>query len=878
MNTIRVLLLVSLTCAAAVAQQPKIESLSPSQGPITGDTIVTVKGANFTGATVTLDRKPITPLSQSDAEIRLQMPKHDNGYALISARNPGGAAYGEYLYVPPRLDEIPPGYITTVAGVGLFVRDYGPAVKATVLPAGLAFAADGTLYIAEPGNNKVTRVRTDGTIERVAGGVEVCCGAPPRDGGAAVDAPVSFPLSVALDPSGNLYIPDHNNRIRRVDVNTGIISTIAGNGVPGYSGDGGAATEARIGLPTHIAADAEDVFFVDFDTMRVRRIHLADGTISTFAGNGQAGLSGDGGPAIAAQFNMGDSDKGHLALDPAGNLYIADTTNYRIRRVDRKTSVITTFYTLPQNSPSAPDNVGEIRALAFDRDGNAYFGGNGRIVKVSPDSRFITSWGGGGVYTLPVEGSPPTGSLGHNTGIAIDNAGNIVFSDDAIGRVRRINIASGLLETVAGIGPAIIGENGPALATTFTAVNDVTFDPDGNLLIAETLRLRKLDRGGNIATIGGTGSFVGVSPPAPASQVVIAPTGITLDAVGDAEMADLSVIDHIDADGTLRQIAGRSGICGYSGDGGPATQATLCQAWDITRDRDGNLFIADTNNNRIRRVDATTGIITTVAGNGAPPNGYERYGRGTTCGDGGPAIDACLNTPFNITSDAEGNLFFSDAPEIRKIDRNGIISRFAPLPNTQKMFFDHGFLYTGQIAGVFRLDASAVLTRLAGSGTGSGTDSGFSGDGGPALSARVTAGAPAIDAEGNLFFIDGSRRIRAVRYGAVLAPPNATIQASAQGSKIRAVVFDATGGPAPGVRVDFAAPASGASCSLSSTFAITDATGVANVSCTSNCVAGSYAVTARPLTASATASVSFTNAGGPCRRSVRSVPFRPTSP
>jgi hypothetical protein len=129
----------------------------------------------------------------------------------------------------------------------------------------------------------------------------------------------------------------------------------------------------------------------------------------------------------------------------------------------------------------------------------------------------------------------------------------------------------------------------------------------------------------------------------------------------------------------------------------------------------------------------------------------------------------------------------------------------------------------------------------------------------------------AVDAEGNLYFQDASnRRIRAVRYGAVLAPAGATIAASANGSTIRVTVRDSRGVPAPSVRVDFTAPSSGASCTLSSSFAITDADGLAAVSCTANCISGTYSVSARPLTASSTASVSFTNATGPCRhRSVR---------
>jgi sugar lactone lactonase YvrE len=858
-------LLVALTCASALAQQPRIDSVSPAQGPIAGGTIVTVKGSGLGAAAVKLGTAALTPLSQRDDEIRLQMPRHDNGYAVISARNAGGSAYGEFLYVPPRLDELPPGSITTVAGIGTYARDFGPAVNATVRPSGLAYDKAGNLYIADTGYDKVTRVRPDGTIERVTG----VNGIVPGDGLPAVEASVIFPLAVAVDPAGNVYIPDHRYYIRKVDAATGLISTIAGDGTQGFSGDGGPAVNAKIGLPTHIAADGDDLFFVDFDAHRVRRIHFADGTISTFAGNGTAGFSGDGGPATAASFNLGDSDEGHLALDPAGNLYIADTINFRIRRIDRKSGVITTFYVLPQ-SGATPDGVLGVRSLAFDSAGNAYYGGSGRIVKLDAAGHFVKSWGNG-TYGLPIEGASALASgLGHVVGLAIDGSGNVVFSDDAIGRVRRIDLADDTLHTVAGIGPATVGENGPPIAALLQPT-DIAFDLQGRLLIAEPLRLRRLEADGNLATIGGTGSFIGTFAPAPAKNVVIAPASIEIDRDGNVEMADLSVVDRIDRAGTLRWIVGHDATCALTGDGGPAAQATLCQAWDATRDRDGNLLIADTNNNRVRRVDAKSGIITTIVGNGGPVNGYEGYNHGRSCGDGGKAIDACLNTPYGIELDDAGDLFIAEGGTIRKVEAaTGTINTFA-LGFTSKMLFSRGYLYA-KYGPIVRYDRAGVQTTVAGHAGDSVSNDVPIEDGGPALAANIPpagqADGFAIDAEGNLFFT-ASNRVRAVRYGAVLAPAGATISAAANGSTINVTVRDASDNLAPSVRVDFTAPATGATCTFSSAFAITDANGTAAVSCTPNCVAGAYGVTARPLTASSTATVPRTNSGACKPRAVR---------
>ncbi len=221
-----------------------------------------------------------------------------------------------------------------------------------------------------------------------------------------------------------------------------------------------------------------------------------------------------------------------------------------------------------------------------------------------------------------------------------------------------------------------------------------------------------------------------------------------------------------------------------------------------------------------------------------------------------------------LAVDSEGNVYVAHVDtsgRIRKITSGGLITTLAEVPAT-KLTTSGPVLYAVSGDRVVRVEPDGMQRVIAG-----GNGIGFSGDGGPATNAaiyaRKQAHGLAIDRDGNLYFSDGdNRRIRAVRYGAVLAPPNATIQTSVEGSRIRAVIFDSSGKPAPGVRVDFAAPASGASCMLSSPFAVTDGSGAGSVTCTPNCAAGTYTVTARPLAASIIASVSFTNGGGPCRR------------
>lgn len=863
----RVILALLLLAGSAFAQEPRIDSVSPAQGPIAGGTTVTVKGANFPGATVRLDRNPVTPLSQTGSEIRLQMQPHDNGYVVISVDNASGTAYGEFLYVPPRLEEIPPGYITTVAGVGNYVRTFGSANKAFVLPGTAAYDAAGNLYVTEAGQHRVVRIDATGDIHEFASG-NFYLGETTPDNVPAIGGGVSFPFGIAVGPGGNVYIGTHSPLLRMVDVRTGLITTVAGTNSIGFSGDGGPARNALIGQATSVASDGSNVYFLDWDNTRVRRID-ANGIITTVAGNGIVGYSGDGGPATAASFHWTTSDDGYLALDAQGNLFIDDQANGAIRRVDKSTGIITTFYK-PASGFTSQDGVGAIRSIALDREGNLYYGGSGKIVKVNPSGQFVMAWGPGG-YVFIEDGpiTPATVRMGLVGGLTIDRDGNIVFCDVFFSRVRRINVTTSRLDTIAGIFPAYQNENGPALAAPIMDDNmDIAVDHDGNLLIGD-FRLRRLDRSGNVLTIAGGHPGANIIDNVPADKMINACLGIDVTADGGIDLANSGDISHLDTSQIVHRLGGKDATCAFDGDGGPFKEAHLCQPWDTARDAAGNLYIADTNNNRIRRVDALTGIITTAAGNGGPVNGLERYGQGSFCGDGGPARDACINTPYGVTVGPDGSIFVAENwRRIRRIRPDGTINTFAEESHgfSKIVAGPGGYLYGAGITEAGRFDQNGHYTALAGNG-----EQGFSGDGGPAKAARMNNGSQAtgvaVDREGNLYIQDASnRRIRAVRYGAVLAPEGSTIAVIADGTSIRATVRTVTGGPAASVRVDFSAPSTGASCILSSPFAITDADGIVRVSCTSNCVPGSYSVTAKLLNSSSTGSISFTNGSGPCRR------------
>jgi sugar lactone lactonase YvrE len=312
-----------------------------------------------------------------------------------------------------------------------------------VLPSAIVFDAQGNLYFAETGNHVVRSFSTAGVIATVAGsGVQGFGG----DGGAATAAELDSPGGLAMDAAGNLFIADtHNHRVREVAGATGIITTVAGTGAAGFSGDGAAATAARLDLPTALAVDAVgNVYVADMDNHRVRRIAAGTGVITTVAGNGVEGFAGDGGSATAASI---DSPNG-LAVDSAGNLYIADTHNGRVREVSAATGIISTV-------------AGTGAEQAFGGDGGA-----------------ATAAG----LALP-------------RGLTIDAAGNIYVADSGNHRVRRIS-AAGTITTVAGQGTeAFAGDGAPAVAASLDSPRAVAMSPGGLLTLADTdnQRIRQLD-------------------------------------------------------------------------------------------------------------------------------------------------------------------------------------------------------------------------------------------------------------------------------------------------------------------------------------------------------------------------------------------------
>jgi uncharacterized protein (TIGR03437 family) len=352
----------------------------------------------------------------------------------------------------------------------------------------------------------------------------------------------------------------------------GTINTFAGKGGLGFSGDGGPATSAQLSSPNGLAVDkAGNLFIVDAGNHRIRKVDTS-GIISTVAGNGGTGFSGDGGPATSATFSWGFNGHLGIAVDGSGNLYIPDLSNQRVRKVDS----------------------------------------NG----------IITTVAGNGVRTNSGDGGPATSAgLVDPIAVAVDGSGNLYIAEFAGNRVRKVN-TSGIITTAAGGGPlGSNGDGGPATSAVLNAPFALALDGAGNLYIGDTTArlVRKVNASGIITTVAGNGSTTDSGDGGPATKAGFALTGLAADGAGDVFISESSNrIREVNGSGTINTYAG-TGMGGYSGDGGSATGADLSEPGDVTVDAGGNLYIADMLNSRVRKVTSPAPPAPSITHGGVVP-------------------------------------------------------------------------------------------------------------------------------------------------------------------------------------------------------------------------------------------------------------------
>jgi len=655
-------------------------------------------------------------------------------------------------------------------------------------PNGLIIDKKGSVYFYDDLPNQIKKI--DGTTGRIktvvgTGGVGVS-----GDNDSALKAQIVRVGKMALDSAGNLYFSGTtNNRIRKVNRVTGIITTVAGSGIVAYTKDGELAYDHAIGLVQGIVFDkVGNMYFSESTNNIVRKVDKSTGLLSTYAGLGTtASALGDGGLATAATLNY----PGALIIDDSSNIYIADLYQQRIRKVSALTGIITTVagngtqgYS-GDNGLATAAKINYISSLTFDGSGNLILGDANESVirKVNKQTGIITTIAGTGIGGYGGDGSLAVNALLQDPmAMDKDSLGNIIFCDTYNNRIRKIN-TSGIINTLVGNGTSqgFIGLGAEAIYAQNLFATSIVIDSVKNIYTTNSNRICKTDaQTGIITAFAGVGvmGFSGDNGPASMAKFNN-PAGIILDKAGNIIFIDRGNyrIRKINAATQIITTIAGTGTQGYSGDGGLATAADLGGITSMDIDSTGNLYLCDVagpqvSNNRIRKINAATGIITTYAGGSIA--GFS--------GDGGPVDSALFQYPSKMRVDGKGNVYIYDEQNkrIRKVDaKTGIIQTVLGGGTTSLitegskalevkyssgtlMEFDASQNLYISVSGssiIYKVDAqTGLITKYAGTGV-----EGFSGDGLAPAQAQISASISSlkIDKSGNAWFADNIR-IRAI--------------------------------------------------------------------------------------------------------------------
>ncbi len=762
---------------------PQIQELDPVQVSTQGDETVLIEGRNFApGSLVLLGGRRIDATVRDSRTISFQTPVLPSGRFTLTVLNRGGIAQTSLDVEPPSLDELPAGSITTFAGGSTFAGEGLPLLRISIDPSDATVDQEGNLYIADAINNRIRRsnptTRTATTIAGTGefessgdgglglrasfrspsalalgrgnvlyiaeesghrirrldlgrGLIETVAGTGKKgfggDGGSPLDAKLASPRGLAVDAAGNLYVADTgNHRVRLIDFENEEISTVAGDGIPRYAGDGEPATQASLQSPVSLALDADGALWIaDTGNRRIRRVD-SDGLIQTEAGNGQMGPQTEGVPAIQTAL----VEPTGIGLGPEGALFIADAGAHRVFLVHPATGLITTVagtgnpgFTGDGQRASQGDFFRPTRVLLGPQGGLTILDrGNSRIRRVGPRRKILETVGGNGSPLFIGDAIERVYSvLNHPADLIADRDGNLYFSDSGHQLVRKIEAANSRVFSVGGTGQTgFSGDGGDGREAQLSLPLGLALDNQDGLYVADTRnhRVRRIDLStGRIVTVAGNGE-TGSPAEGPARTVALSlPLGLAFSAGGSLYVSATAThtVHRLDLPtGHLEIIAG-DGEAGFSGDEGPARLARLRLPSGLAIDSQGRLLIADHGNHAVRRFDPASGRIETICGTGVPGK------RGLN----GPATQAQLDRPDDVTVDPAGNVYITDTGNDR----------------------------------VLHIDAQGILRRIAGNGSSRPL-----GDGGLAAEASVQRPRGLVVVGNALLIVDGSRnRIRAVR-------------------------------------------------------------------------------------------------------------------
>ena len=772
-----------------------------------GTTVVTVTAASYNTITVTVCDTYTSPSGRHTWFVT----------GIYKDTIPNAAGCDSILTINLTVIATPIVTVSTLAGSTYGYTDGTGTSAKFYNPTGVAVDGAGNVYVADRYNHRIRKITTSGVVSTLAGS-----GTSGNADGTGTSAQFSYPSGVAVDSAGNVFVADRNNhRIRKITA-SGVVSTLAGS-TQGYTD--GTGTSAKFDSPTGVAVDgAGNVYVADLYNHRIRKI-TASGVVSTLAGSASGYTDGTG---TSAKFKNPTG----VAVDGAGNVYVADYNNHGIRKITTS-GVVSTLAGIAYGYTDGTGTSAKFKnpyGVAVDGAGNVYVADrdNHRIRKITTSGVVSTLAGSSQGYT---DGTGTSAQFAYPFGVAVDGTGNVYVADESNHRIRKITLSAGSAETtetitanvcdtytspsgrhtwfVTGIykdtipnaagcdsiltinltviatpivtvstlaGSTQGNTDGTGTSAQFSYPTGVAVDGAGNVYVADqdNHRIRKITTSGVVSTLAG--STYGYTDGTGTSAKFYLPIGIAVDGAGNVYVADRSNhrIRKITASGVVSTLAGSTQ--GYAD--GTGTSAKFNVPFGVAVDGAGNVYVADYNNHRIRKI-TTSGVVSTLAGS---TYGYTD-GTGTS---------AQFAYPYGVAVDGAGNVYVADRSNhrIRKITASGVVSTLAGSSQgytdgtgtSAKFYYPSGVAVDG--AGnvyvadrsnnrIRKITASGVVSTLAGIGTPGNAD-------GTGTSAKfyLPTGV-AVDGAGNVYVADYvNHRIRKITLSAGSAETTETITAN----------------------------------------------------------------------------------------------------
>ncbi|MEI6715526.1 MAG: hypothetical protein WCO60_17350 [Verrucomicrobiota bacterium] len=548
------------------------------------------------------------------------------------------------------------GVVSTLAGSGVSGYADGTGTEASfITPYAVAVDRSGNVYVADTFDNRIRKITSAGVVTTLAGS-----GLHGSADGKGTAASFGTPYAVAVDGVGNVYVADSDNSKIRKITSAGVVTTLAGSEFGFADGSGKAA---KFGFPTGVAVDANgNVYVADRNNNKIRKI-TSVGVVTTLAGSGDYGSAN--GTGVAASFANPDG----VAVDGSGNVYVAESQNKKIRKI----SVAAVVSTLA-GSGTAGSEDGTGSAASFSNPTGVAVDGNGTVYVADSANRSVRQITSAGVVSgfagfgrpRSVDGTGMAASFVNPTGVAVDGNGTAYVVD---GNVIRKVTSDGVVSTLAGSAESGFAD-GKGTAASFSSPGGVAVDGNGNVYVADhgNYRIRKITSAGDVTTIAGSGGFR-FSDGNGVAASFIGPSGVAVDGSGNVYVTDSGVsgarVRKVTSTGLVTTLAG-SAVAGAAD--GTGVTATFDNPTGLAVDGSGNVYVADSNNQKIRKI-TSAGVVTTLAGSASGT-------RGSTDGIGAAAS---FTYPLGVAVDGNGNVYVAEAgnQKIRKITSGGVVSTLA---------------------------------------------------------------------------------------------------------------------------------------------------------------------------------------------------------